>query len=64
MGKQSHDRAINLQESLKFGRHTLINSFRAFDNFFRLLLTFANSLDPDEARLYVGPDLDPSCLTL
>ena len=25
---------------------------------------FANSLDPDQARLYVGPDLDPNCLTL
>ena len=22
------------------------------------------SLDPDQARQYVGPDLDPSCLTL
>ena len=29
-----------------------------------LLITFANSLDPDQARHYVGPDLDPNCLTL
>ena len=29
-----------------------------------LLITFANSLDPDEARQNVGPDLDPNCLTL
>ena len=37
-------------------------------NFFaywcRLLIAFANSLDPDEARQNVGPDLDPNCLTL
>ena len=29
-----------------------------------LLITFANSLDPDQARQNVGPDLDPNCLTL
>ena len=28
-----------------------------------LLITFANSLDPDQARQNVGPDLDPHCLT-
>ena len=30
----------------------------------RLLIIFANSLDPDQARQNVGPDLDPNCLTL
>ena len=30
----------------------------------RLLLILANSLDPDQARQKVGPDLDPNCLTL
>ena len=29
-----------------------------------LLTIFANSLDPDQVRLNVGPDLDPNCLTL
>ena len=29
----------------------------------RLLITFANSLEPDQARQNVGPDLDPNCLT-
>ena len=29
-----------------------------------MLITFANSLDPDQARHFVGPDLDPNCLTL
>ena len=28
-----------------------------------LLITFANSLDPDQAQQNVGPDLDPNCLT-
>ena len=27
--------------------------------FVRLLITLANSLDPDQARQHVGPDLDP-----
>ena len=30
----------------------------------RLLITFANSLDPDQTQHNVGPDLDPICLTL
>ena len=33
-------------------------------SFCRLLITFANKLDPDQARQNVGPDLDPICLTL
>ena len=28
------------------------------------LITFSNSLDPDQARQNVRPDLDPNCLTL
>ena len=28
----------------------------------RLLITFANSLDPDQDQQNVGPDLDPNCL--
>ena len=31
---------------------------------YRLLITFANNLDPDKDRQNVGPDLDPNCLTL
>ena len=30
----------------------------------RLLITFANSLETDQAQQFVGPDLDPNCLTL
>ena len=29
-----------------------------------MLISFANSLSPDQARHFVGPDLDPKCLTL
>ena len=29
-----------------------------------VLITFANSLDPDQDRENVGLDLDPNCLTL
>ena len=31
--------------------------------FCRFLITFANSLDPDQDRQNVGLDLDPNCLT-
>ena len=30
----------------------------------RLLMSFVNRLDPDQARQNVGPDLDPNCLTI
>ena len=30
----------------------------------RLLITFANSLGPEQAWENVGPDLDPNCLTI
>ena len=29
-----------------------------------MLIIFANTLDPDQARRNVGSDLDPNCLTL
>ena len=40
-----------------------INRF-ARDTFCHLLITFANSLDPDQDRQNVGPDLDLNRLTL
>ena len=40
------------------------NSFLTSSNFCGLLINIANRLDPDQERQYVGPDLDPSCLTL
>ena len=33
-------------------------------NNWSLVITFANSLEPDQARQYVGSDLEPTCLTL
>ena len=41
----------------------VFNSLLASGTFGCLLITFANSLDPDQARENNGPDLDPSCLT-
>ena len=40
------------------------NYFYASGDFCCLLITFANSLDPDQDQQNVGPDLDPNCLTL
>ena len=42
----------------------LLDSFHARGDFFSLLVTFANSLDPDQNRPSVGSDLEPNCLTL
>ena len=42
---------------------SVFNSLHASSNFSHLLITFANSLDQDQARQNVGPDLDPNCLT-
>ena len=39
-------------------------TFYLLDLLCHLLITFANSLEPDQARHLVGPDLDPNCLTL
>ena len=41
----------------------VFNSLPARGDFCCLLITFANSLDPDQARQNVGPDPDPNCLT-
>ena len=40
----------------------VFNSLPARGDSCCLLITFANSLDPDQARQNVGPDLDPNCL--
>ena len=42
---------------------SFFNSFLAYGEFYHLLITFANSLDPDQAHqnVGVGPDLGPNC---
>ena len=42
---------------------SVFSSLPASSDFCHLLITFANSLDPDQAGHIVGPDLDPNCLT-
>ena len=47
-------------------RNRVYKSFNtgfASGDFCRLLMTFANSLGPDQVR-HVGPDLDVNCLTI
>ena len=41
-----------------------VNTSPASGDLCLLLITFANSLDPDQARQNVGPVLDSYCLTL
>ena len=40
------------------------NSFPASGDFCRLLITFANSLESDQAQQNRGPELNPNCSTL
>ena len=40
-----------------------INYFLASGDLCCLLITFANSFEPDQDRQNVGPDLDPNCLS-
>ena len=57
---------LNLAKVLARKKHQVVlpfNSLPASGDFCCLLITFANSLDPDQARQIVGPDLDPNCLT-
>ena len=41
-----------------------INFFLASCKLCHLLITFVNSLDPDQDQHHVGPDLDPNHLTI
>ena len=41
-----------------------LSSVPASGDFCHLLITIENSLDPDQARQNVRPDLDPNCFTL
>ena len=41
-----------------------LNFFLASGEFHSLLISFANSLEPDQDRQNVGPDLDTNHLTL
>ena len=45
-------------------QHATFNSFLLSGHFCHLLIAFSNSLDTDQDRQNVGPDLDPNCLTL
>ena len=47
-----------------WARSPAFNSFLPDSDFSHLVMTFANSLDPDQDRHNVGPDLDPNHLTL
>ena len=42
---------------------SVFNSLPASYDFCCMLINFVNSLDRDQARQNVGPDLDPNCLT-
>ena len=56
---------VNLSFSFLLNQH--IKTFQGFLLVAYLccrLITFTNSLDPDQARQNVGPNLDANCLTL
>ena len=41
-----------------------LNILPASEEFYNLLISLANRLDPDQARQIVGPDLDPHSFAL
>ena len=43
---------------------SLVQNHELFTYWCCLLITFANSLESDQARQNVGPDQDSNCLTL
>ena len=43
---------------------SVFNALFTSSDLCHLLIAFANSLDPDQARQNVGPDPDPNCLTV
>ena len=52
-----------LNHSPEFLAPHLLPRLKSFD-FYHLLITFVNSLDPGQDWQNVGPELDPNCLTL
>ena len=54
---------IDFSQKVVSNSCSVFNSLPASGNFCNLLITFANSLDPDQARQNIRPDLDPKCLT-
>ena len=61
--KNSLMNTIRVSDSLYLTRE-FFNCLPASGHLYHLLLSLANSLDPDQDRQTVGPDLDPNCLTL
>ena len=55
---------IKIKQLLYSNLQIDISSFLVSIHFRHQLITFANNLDPDQARQNVGPDLDPNWLIL
>ena len=47
---------------LAFCRLLIFSKFHFFEKFFQVFIRVSNSVDPDQARQNVGPDLGPNCL--
>ena len=61
--KKLEPNGIDFSQKVVSRSCSVFNYLPTSGDFCRLLITFANSLDPDQARQNVGPDLDPICLT-
>ena len=61
--KKLETNEIDFSQEVVSRNCSVFNSMPASGDFCHLLITFANSLDPDQARQNVWPDLDPNCLT-
>ena len=54
---------IDIYDSCKYSQSNIIEMLDLFAYYCRLLITFTNSLDPDQAWQNVIPDRDSNCLT-
>ena len=68
LAKRKKSNEIDFSQEFSQNVHVVSRSFSEFyslsasSDFYHLLIIFSNSLDPDQARQTIGPDLDPNCL--
>ena len=65
MFSEGNQTKLTLQSQVSMNDVSIsFNSFLASGDFCCLLITFSNSLDPDQDQLSIGQDLDPNRLAL
>ena len=61
---EQHLESLSLNETTQARLSLHLSKCHIVGNLMSQLISFANSLDSDQARRDVAPDLNPNCLTL